>query len=149
MTPSLVKAGDTWHNSKADSEVAAAVIHLRRLLRIRNRLRSPLLRLPTETIVHILSYAVEDTEHPPAWPPIISICHHIRDIMCSSPELWRRADFTSDKLARFVLERSQGSIEIITTDFSAGDDRRSENVRNTWRFCRDNMVLNCHRLRAL
>lgn len=130
---------------KTDKELAAGVLHLKKLLRARNWLRSSLLRLPTEIIVHILSYATQKSAHSSVWQPITSTCHHIRKVMCTSTELWRRADFTKDALASLAFERSQGNFEVVVADLLVGGER----IKNTWRFCRDNIALSCHRLRTL
>jgi len=50
----LREAGDVGHT--------AVLVHLRKLLRLRNRLSPPLLRLPTETILRILSYFMADLD---------------------------------------------------------------------------------------
>ena len=41
---------------QTDKTRTAALAHLRKLSRLKNGIRSPLLRLPTEIIVHILSF---------------------------------------------------------------------------------------------
>jgi hypothetical protein len=134
-------------SEKTDTKFAAATLHLKKLLRAKNWLCSPLLRLPPEIIIHILSYMMEETAHSSVWRPIISTCHHIRKLMCTSNELWRRADFTSDKLAMFAFEWSQGNLEVILADLLVEDDQQNQNL--SLRFCKDNMVLHGHRLHTL
>ena len=68
---------------ETENEVAAVLIHLKKLLRLKNWLRSPFLRLPTEIIIHILSYVMEDAEHSSVWWSVFSTCH----IMCVATEL--------------------------------------------------------------
>ena len=48
---------------KTESEVTTVQIHKTELLRLKNWLRSFLLRLPTEIIVHIPSHIMEDAEY--------------------------------------------------------------------------------------
>ena len=81
MTPSV----DDTILQKTGEEVAAVLVHLKKLLRLRNLLRSPLLRLPTETIVRILSFIMADLGsyfYSPVWTSIYSTCHRIHRIMC-------------------------------------------------------------------
>ncbi|KAF9643841.1 hypothetical protein BDM02DRAFT_3122849 [Thelephora ganbajun] len=148
MVPTFVKTDDTTLK-KAENEVAAVLVHLKKLLRAKNWLRSPLLRLPIEIIVHILSYIMQDAENSSVWRPIFSMCYHIHNIICISPELWRKADFMSDRLARLAFERSHGNLEVITADLLARDEQRNEQARNSLGFCRDHLVLHGHRLHTL
>lgn len=147
MAPTRSKTNTTTRLEKTDRELAAGVLHLKKLLQARNWLRSPLLRLPTEVIVHILSYIMVETVHSSVWQPITRTCHHIRKVMCTSTELWRWADFKSDRLATLAFERSQGNLEAIFTDLEpAGGDWVNQ---NNWRFCRDNLALHGHKLHTL
>ena len=86
MAPTLVKTEDKALE-KTENEVAAVLVHLKKLLRLKNRLRSPLLRPAAETIVHILSYIVGDADHPSLWWKILSACRHIYGIMCTTAKL--------------------------------------------------------------
>lgn len=147
MAASIWYDSDTTELENTDKELTAAVLHLKGLLQAKNWLRSPLLRLPPELIVHIISYAMEETAHSSVWRPIAGTCHHIRNLMCTSTELWRRADFTSDRLAIFTFERSQGNLEAIFADLLAEDNRRNQDL--AWRFCKDHRPLYGHRLRTL
>jgi len=148
MVPTFVGT-DKKSAEETKNEVAVVLIHLKRLLRLKNWLSSPLLRLPTEVIVHILSYIMEDGEHS-IWQSVFSTCHHIRDVMNNATELWQKATFLSDKRALpvFVFARSQGNLQAIIADLIACGDWR-DNARNALRFCRDNLVLHGHKLRAL
>lgn len=56
---------------KTENEVAAALIRLKKLLRVKNSPRPPLLRLPTEIILHILSYLTEYMQHSFVWHPVL------------------------------------------------------------------------------
>ena len=140
MQPTFVKTEDAALE-KAENEVAAALFHKTALLRFKNWLRSPLLRLPAEILTNILSYIMEDMEHPHVWRPTFSTCHRIHTIMCTTTELWRKANFTLDKSACLALKRSMGNIREITADFQASEDRRNEWTRFVMGFCRDNLVL--------
>jgi len=148
MAPILIKAdGTTVEN--AENEVADVLVHMMELLRLKNWLCSPLLRLPTETIVHILSYIMEDVD-PSVWRPIFSTCYRIHDIMSITTGLWRRADFTLDRLALLAFVRSQGNLEVIIANLLTSDDVRNEYTRNTLGICRDNPpVLRGHRFHTL
>jgi len=74
---------------KTENEVAAVPTHLKKLLRLKNWLRSPLFRLPTGIIFYILSYIIEDGEHS-IWQSVFNICNHIRDVMNTATELRSR-----------------------------------------------------------
>lgn len=125
---------------KADREVAATVIHQKSLLRVGNWLRSPLLQLPTEIIIHILSYTMGNTGDSSLWLPVINTCRRVRDIMCTSAALWWRVDF-SDRLVQLGFERSRGNLEVLIANLLPEDDEGNERVFDTWRFCRNNLVL--------
>jgi len=101
----------------AENEVTAVLIHLKKLLRIKNQLCSPLLRLPTETIVRILSYIVEAVERPRIWQPILSTYHQIHTTMCTAEELWWKVNCMRAKVAMFTFMRSEGNPQVITACF--------------------------------
>ena len=140
MQPPFVKTEDAALE-KTEDEVAAALVHMMELLRFKNWLRSPLLRLPIETITHILSYIMEDMEYPHVWRPIFSTCYRIHTIMCTTTELWRKADFFLDRVAHLVFVRSMGNLQEITADLRAWGDWRDEWTQYIVGFCRDNLVL--------
>jgi len=119
MVPTLVKTNDK-SVEKIENEVVAVLTHLIELLRLKNWLRSPFLRLPTKVVVHILSYITEDAEHSSIWRSIFSACHRIRNIMCTATELWQKANFTLDIHALLVFVRSQGNFQAIIADLLAG-----------------------------
>jgi len=148
MAPTSAKTDDATMEG-TENEVAGMLVHLKKLRYLKNWLRSPLLRLPTETVVHILSYIMEDAEHPSVWRPIFSTCYRIHNIMSTTTELWRKADFTSDRLAHLAFARSHGNLEVIIADLLASDDLRDEYTRNALSFCRDNLVLRGHRFHTL
>ena len=133
---------------KTENEVATVLIHLKKLLRIKNRLRSPLLRLPTETIIHILSYIMENMEYRSVWQPILNTCHHIYSIMRTATELWWKVDCSSDKVARIAFLRSDGNPQAIIADLQPWHwhDERARMTLNYWR---DRLALRGHRLHTL
>ena len=147
MVPALVKTDEKLAEG-TENQVTAVLIHLKKLLRLKNWLRSPLLRLPTEIIVQILSYITENGRE---WQSVFSTCYHIRDVMNNAAELWQKANFVSDKRALpvSVFARSQGNLQEIAADLIAWGDCRDDHARNSLRFCRDNLVLHGHKLRAL
>ena len=134
---------------EADSGVATAFSHLKILLRLRNRLCSPLLRLPTEIIVHILSYIMKNPEYPTIWEPILNTCHHIHDIMRTATELWWKADFFWDRTAKLVFVRSGGCPQAIIADLQPWNYLQNEQAREALDFCKDRLVLHGHRLHTL
>lgn len=142
-----MKANDTILE-KADKEVAATVVHQKSLLRVMNWLRSPLLRLPTEIIIHILSYTMGNAGGSSEWLPVINTCRRVRDIMCTSAELWWRADF-SDRLVQLVFERSRGNLEVLIANLLPEDLKWGERVFDTWKFCRNDLVLRGQRLHTI
>jgi hypothetical protein len=81
MSSSFAKTVANAVLEKTENEAAAMLIRLKKLLRVRNSLRSPLLRLPTEIILHILSYLMEDMRHSFVWRPILGTCYSIGTIM--------------------------------------------------------------------
>lgn len=147
MVPAPVETDEKSAENTKD-EIATVLIHLKKLLRLKNWLRSPLLRLPTEIIVQILSYI---TENRGEWQSVFSTCYHIRAVMNNAAELWQQANFVSDKRALpvSVFARSQGNLQEITADLIVWGDCRDDHARNALRFCRDNLVLHGHKLRAL
>ena len=147
MVPAPVETDEKSAENTKD-EIATVLIHMKKLLRLKNWLCSPLLRLPTEIIVQILSYI---TENRGEWQSVFSTCYHIRAVMNNAAELWQQANFVSDKRALpvSVFARSQGNLQEITADLIAWGDCRDDHARNALRFCRDNLVLHGHKLRAL
>ena len=141
MESTFVKINDAVLE-KTEKEVAV-LVHKTELLRLKNRLRSPLLRLPTETIVHILSYIMEDMEHPHIWRPIFSTCCRIYIIVCTTSKLWRKANFKLDKAASLAFARSMGNLEEITIDFAGAGLKGGihQKTKKAVDFCRENVLL--------
>ena len=122
---------------KAENGVAPVLIHLKKLLRIRNRLRSPLLRLPTETIIHIISYIMEDMEYHSVWRSIFNTCHRIHWIVRTAAELWWKVDCTRIRVALVAFTRSEGNPETIIADLNPQDysgwNYRTRNALDYWK----------------
>jgi len=148
MASAFVKTDEDTLERTEDA-LATVLLHLKKLLRTKNRLCSPLLRLPTETIIRILSYVMEEIENFCVWQPIFSTCHHIHNIMCAATELWWKANFSWDKAAELVMARSEGCPEAITVDLESWDPWRDPRGRKAPAFCRNRQRLGGHRLRTL
>ena len=133
----------------AENQVATVLIHLKKLLRIRNQLRSPLLQLPTEVIIHILSYIMKTVEPFRVWLPIYGTCHHIHVIMCTTTELWWKVDFARIMAARVAFLRSEGNPQVIIVELVPWMDRQNNRVRGVLDYWRDKRELQGHRLRTL
>ena len=136
---------------KSEQDVTNALTHLRRLLRIENQLRSPLLRLPTETILRVLSFVMDDWDsrfsYP--WKSVYFTCHRIRKIMHGATELWWKADFRRARIAHITLMRSKGNPQVLTFDRLIMTDEQlaeAEKVLNHWR---DEQVFGGSRLHTL
>ena len=133
-----------------ENEVATVLIHLKKFLRIRNKLCSLLLRLPTEAIVHILSYIMGAPEQPHVWQPIFSTCHQINNIMRTATELWWKVDCTRSRVARIVFLRSRGNPRVLIANLQPCQDvRRNEKARRALEIWRDMQVFHGHRLHTL
>ena len=144
MAPTFVKTDDAVLK-KTEDEVAAVLVHKVELLRLKNRLRSPLLRLPTEIIVRILSYIMEYVGKPRTWRPIFSTCHHIHRIMGTATELWWKVDCAWAWGAYVIFQRSEWSPEVMIAELNPWDPD-AEEVLDYWR---DKQALRGHRLHTL
>ena len=148
MESAFIKTGDTTLK-KTEDEVAGVLLHLKKLLRIRNSLRSPLLWLPTETIIHIISYTMKDMGYSSVWRAIFGTCHRIHWIMLITTELWWEINCTWARAARIAFARSKGSPQAIVADLQPWDYWRNEKARKALDYWRDKRVLRGHRLRTL
>ena len=148
MESGFVKTDDATLK-KTQNEVATVLFHLKKLLRIKNRLCSPLLQLPVETITHILSYIMEDMEYPVVWQPIFSTCYHIHRIMRTTTELWWKVNCTWDRVAHIAFARSRGNPQAIIADLHPWDYWRNKKARKALDFWRDEQILHGHRLHTL
>lgn len=134
MTPSV----DEVSSQKTEREIVAELTHLRKLIRVRNWLRSPLLQLPTETIVRILSFLMPglDTYFHARWWSIYGTCHRIHEIMCTATELWWRVDFVRTRVAQFILARSKWNPRVFISDLRSMSDEKivaTETILDHWR----------------
>jgi hypothetical protein len=137
---------------KTKMEVVAALVHMKKLLHVRNWLCSPLLRLPAEIIVRILSYIMarlDSYSHPHAWMPIYRTCHHIHSIMRSATELWWMVDFTHGKKTHLVFVRSKGSPRVILSDLRSMSEERLSGIERLLDRWKDGLGLRGHRLHTL
>ena len=143
--------------SAADETIAAeptiepTLSRLYHLRRQRNSIASPLLRLPTELILHIFEYAIEpeggsdndddddsyigdgDDDDISTWPKdgptlvvLVSICHKLREIGITTPRLWGTVDLTIPSIAELSLKRCKYDPRIIIQSRYA---RRSQSIR--------------------
>jgi len=133
----------------AESEVVTVLTHLKKLLRIENQLCSLLLQLPTETIIHILSYIMEAVEQSRVWQPIFSTCHRIHCIIRTATELWWKVDFTRSRVALCAIARSKGSPQAILADLHPETNWENKKARKLLDYWRDNEALHGHRLHTL
>ena len=144
LTFSLVRTMAPSVNDAAleqtEERTTAMLVHLRKLLRVRNRLCSPLLRLPTETILRILSFFMAELDsyyiYFPIWGPVCSTCHRIREIMCGATELWWKVDCIRSRSAHVAYMRSGRNPRVIVSNFVSASERQvanSENILDHWR----------------
>jgi len=104
---------------KTENEVATVLTHLTGLLRFKNWLRSPLLRLPTEVIVHILSFIMQNMGRSRVWGSIFGSCHRIHRIMSTATQLWWKADCKWPRAACVAFVRSGGNPQAIMAQLNS------------------------------
>ena len=144
MAPTFVRVDDV-KLKKTENAVAVVLIHMKKLLRLKNRLGSPLLRLPTEIVVHILSFIMQNMLDPRVWRPIFYTCHHIHRIMSTATGLWWKVDSTQLKAARAVLNRSKGNPQVVIAELNS-EPAGQKKVLEYWR---EQRVFHGHRLHTL
>lgn len=148
MGPTFTETEGPW-SEKLENEVVATLVHKIKLLRVRNWLSCPLLRLPTESTIQILSYIMEDTEDPHAWRPIHGSCHRMNTFMETTTDLWQKADFTLDRTSHLTFVRSMGKLQEIIVDFWPWENQLEWTTQDAMDFCRDNVGLNGRRLHTV
>lgn len=149
MVPPCVRIVDDSTLKNAEEEVATVLVHLKKLSRAKNRLCSPFLRLPTEIVIHILSFLMEDMGSYTVWRPIFTTCYHIRRIMRNATTLWWKLDISFGREADVALMRSKGSPRAVIARFSSSNEWENlvrGDVLNHWK---DQWVLQGHRLHTL
>jgi len=144
MVPTFVRAGEATLN-ETENEVTVVLIHMTKLLRLKNRLRSPLLRLPTEIVVHILSFIMQNMYERHAWRPVFRTCHRIHRIMSTATELWWEVDSTRPNTACIALKRSEGTPQAVIARLN-WEPAGQEEMLEYWRGQR---VSHGHRLHTL
>ena len=149
MIPPFAKTVDDATLKEAEEEVATVLAHLKKLLRVKNRLYSPLLRLPTETIVRILSFIMEDMGSHSVWSPIFSTCCHIHRIMCNETGLWWKVDVSLGREAQVVLMRSKGNPRAVIAKFDPWDEWETSTRNSVLIHWRDEWVLQGDKLHTL
>ena len=151
MASTHIEAIDDTTSEKADEELAYTLVHLRFLLRIKNRLRSPLLQLPTETIVRILSFTNAGCHHD--WRSVLSTCHRIYTIMRKSTEIWWEVNYDcmtgSLRAAHISFMRSKGKPRVLIADLDPWDFLLSTDVESFHDYWRVNRVFQGSELHTL
>lgn len=132
-------------NGALDDEIATAALHQKILLRLKNWLCSPLLRLPEETIVHILSYLMDHEEHSTAWKPVLRTCYLIHSIMRTATELWWKVNCKWAREADVTFTRARGSPQVLIAELSPWN-RDARAILDRWK---EERALQGHRLRRL
>ena len=125
------------------------LVHVKKLLRLKNRYCSPLLRLPVEVIIHILSFVMGKMGYSYAWKPIFKTCHQIWRIMCETSSLWWRVDASLRRNAQVILMRSNGAPREVVARLLPWDEWDNVGRVDVLRYWRDRWVLQGHRLRKL
>ncbi|KAF9644293.1 hypothetical protein BDM02DRAFT_3122117 [Thelephora ganbajun] len=148
-TSSAATVADVICRKKIETEVATVLVHLKKLLRVRNQYRSPLLRLPTEITIHILSFVMENMGSSPVWRSIFATCYHIRTIMCNATILWRKVDLSLGRAAEYVLMKSKGNPLEVVARFNPGDELGTVQRGSVLLHWKDQWVHQGCRLRAL
>ena len=149
MIPPFAKTVDDATLKEAEEEVATVFAHLKKLLRVKNRLYFPLLRLPTETIVRILSFIMEDMGSHSVWKPIFSTCCHVHRIMCNETDIWWKVDVSLGREAQVVLMRSKGNPRAVIAKFDPWDKWETSTRNSVLIHWRDEWVLQGDKLHTL
>lgn len=123
MAPAHIKTVDDSTLEKTDEALAVVLVHLRKLLRVKNRLYSPILRIPVEIIIRILS--VVNRGNYRDWRYIFSTCHLIYKIMRRATEVWWKVNYSctprSVRAAHLTFQRSKGNPRELVVNLDPGD----------------------------
>jgi hypothetical protein len=151
MAPSRIKTSDDAKLEKTDEALALALLHLRTLLRVKNRLRSPFLRLPAETIIRILSFTNLGRHH--HWQSIFSTCHRINEIMREATDVWWKVTYNctlcSLRAADLALMRSKGTPQMLVADLGSWSSWRYPDAASFLGHWKDERVFQGSKLHTL
>jgi len=145
MVPPYAKVADYATLENAEKEVGTVLVHLKKLFRAKNRLCSPLLRLPTEIVIHILSFLMEDMG---PWRPIFTTCFRIHSIMCNTTSLWW-VDLSLGQEADVALTRSKGCPRAVIARFPPSNELENVERGDVLMRWKDRWVLQGRRLQTL
>jgi len=116
-------------------------------LQARNLIHSPLLRLPYEMVVHILLFIMGNEEPTPTWTPVLLTCHHLCQLILSTPTLWSRIYCTNAEniFKQFEMAAWSPTEIYVNTRFS----RNEENIGVVLDRVRGSHLLYRHRIHTL
>lgn len=137
---------------QSTQEFMAVLVHTKKLLRVRNQLCSPFLRLHTEIVVHILSFVMAELDYPPQssiWKPIYCTCHHIHNIMHDTTALWWNVDCLHHREANFIFTRSEGGPRVLHSDLRSASEQLCFEIEDLLDIWRHKPGFRGHRLRDL
>lgn len=105
----------------ADADIEPTALHRSIHLRRRNNLlASPLFRLPTELILKIFVHVIDldgpplpDNDCPLSPLVLTAICHQLREVGITFPQLWSTAKFITPQITELYLERCKYDPHII------------------------------------
>jgi len=151
MTSPHIDAADYTTLEETDEALTLTLLHLRLLLRVRNQLHSPLLQLPTETIIRVLSFANGGHYHD--WQSIFSTCHRIYIIMRKATEVWWEVNYNcttvSLRTAHVSFMRSKGNPRVLVADLDPWDVPHSPDVESFHDYWMVNRVFQSSELHTL
>ena len=151
MTSPHIEAADDGTLEKNDEARARTLLHLRLLLRVKNRLCSPLLQLPTEIIIRILSFT--NGGYHRDWQSTFSTCHRIYMIMRKATEVWWEVNYNfttaSLRAAHISFMRSKGNPRVLVADIDPWDSMMSTGVESFHDYWMVNRVFQSSELHTL
>lgn len=103
----MIPTQDGHDSDAVDVSMESTPHHSIRLRRRRNFLTSPLLRIPTELVSDIFAHAIdiESNDIGPLMLVLTAVCHQLREIGITSPQLWSTVDLTTPPIAELFLKR--------------------------------------------